>query len=432
MSEPLKIAIAGLGTVGVGLLKVLEANGEMIAKRCGREIRVTAISSRDQSKDRGVDISGMEWYDNAAEMATQADAHVIVEMIGGSEGIALDTCMNALNAGRSVVTANKALIAHHGMAMAKAAEQSGASVLYEAAVAGGIPIIKSLREGLAGNSVSRISGILNGTSNYIMTRMRNESLSFESVLQDAQDLGYAESDPSFDIDGVDAAHKLSILASLAFNAEINFADVHIEGIRDVSLMDVQFADELGFRIKLLGIAQRTENGIEQRVHPCMVPKESAIAQVEYALNAVEVECDFADTIVHVGPGAGEGPTASAVMGDIIDIARGRALPLFNMPSDKLSKVPTLKIDEHHGEYYVRLMVVDRSGVFAEIASILQKHDVSMEQVLQRARAVGDPVPLVMVLHETREAHMKAALEEISALDSVVGHPHMIRIELLHG
>ena len=432
MSEPLKIAIAGLGTVGVGLLQVLEANSETISLRCGRPVVVTAVSSRDKSKDRGINLDGFEWYDDASVMATQADCHVVVELIGGSDGIALDTCMNALKAGRSVVTANKAMIAHHGMALAQAAELSGSSVLYEAAVAGGIPIIKSLREGLAGNSVSRISGILNGTCNYIMTRMRNESLSFDSVLKDAQDLGYAEADPSFDVDGVDAAHKLSILAALSFNAVINFDAVYIEGIRNVSLMDVQFAEELGFRIKLLGIAQRTENGIEQRVHPCLVPKSSAIANVEYALNAVEVECDFADTIVHVGPGAGAGPTASAVMGDIMDIARDRSLPLFNIPSDELAEIPTVSMDDHYGEYYVRLMVVDRSGVFAEIATILQNHNVSMEQVLQRARAVGEPVPLVMVLHETIEANMKSALEEISALDSVVGDPHMIRIELLHG
>ncbi|MBT4890673.1 MAG: homoserine dehydrogenase [Rhodospirillales bacterium] len=432
MSEPLKIAIAGLGTVGAGLITLLNANADAITARCGRELRITAVSARDRTKDRGIDLSGLEWYDDAAKLAVEADADIIVEMIGGSEGIALDTCMNALKAGRSVVTANKALVAHHGMEMARIAEENNVSVLFEAAVAGGIPIIKSLREGLAGNSVSRISGILNGTSNYIMTRMRNESLDFESVLKDAQDLGYAEVDPSFDIDGVDAAHKLSILASLAFGAQINFDDVYIEGIREVSLMDVQFADELGYRIKLLGIAQRTENGIEQRVHPCMVPVASAIANIEYAINAVEVECDFASTIVHAGPGAGAGPTASAVMADIMDIARDNIVPLFGVPCDKLDAIPTVHMDEHHGEYYVRLMVVDRSGVFAEIATILQNHDVSMESVLQRGRAPGEPVPLVMVLHETREADMKAAIKEISALDSVDGDPHMIRIELLHG
>ncbi len=429
MSEPLKIAIAGLGTVGMGLLKLLQDNSTTISQRCGREIVVTAVCSRDRTKDRGVDLGSITWYDNAARMASEADAQVIVELIGGSDGIALETCMNALQAGRNVVTANKALLAHHGMTLARAAKNSGASVHYEAAVAGGIPIIKSLREGLSANNIQRICGILNGTSNYIMTRMRNESLSFEAVLKDAQDLGYAEADPIFDVNGVDAAHKLAILASLAFGTEINFDAIHIEGIGNISLSDVEYANELGFRIKLLGIAQRTETGIEQRVHPCLIPASSIMANVEFAYNAVEVTCDFAETVIHVGPGAGAGPTASAVIADLVDIARGHTLPVFNVPGDKLAALPTVPMNEHLGKYFIRLKVTDHSGVLAQITAILSKHDVSVESVLQRAQDPGKPVPLVMVVHETREHRMNAALLEISALDSVMSEPHLIRIEL---
>jgi len=432
MSEPLKIAIAGLGTVGAGTVKILQEQSSILTARAGRAITVTAVSARNQGRDRGIDLSGIQWFDDASAMAQEADADVVVELIGGSEGAAKSVCEAALNNNRHVVTANKALVAHHGMSLAKKAEESGVSLQYEAAVAGGIPIIKSLREGLAANKVRRISGILNGTSNYIMTRMRAENLDFKTVLKDAQDLGYAEADPGFDIDGVDAAHKLAILASVAFGTEVNFDAVYTEGIRHISLMDVQFADELGYRIKLLGIAAQTELGIEQRVHPCLVPMNAAIANVEYAYNAVEVECDFANTIIHVGPGAGAGPTASAVVADIIDIARNHVTPVFGVPISRLGNIPTVSMDQHRGAYYVRMMVVDRPGVFADIATILRDHEVSMESVLQRGRAPGESVPLVMTVHETLEANMNTATAEIAALEGVIDAPHMIRIELLPG
>ncbi len=436
MNEPLKIAIAGLGTVGAETVKVIHNQADVLSARAGRPITVTAVSARDQSRDRGINLEGIQWFDDAEDMAGNADADVVAELIGGSEGIAKAVCETALGKARHVVTANKALLAHHGFALARMAEQSGVSLQYEAAVAGGIPIIKSLREGLAANDIKRISGILNGTSNYIMSRMREENLDFETILQDAQDLGYAEADPSFDIDGVDAAHKLAILASVAFGSEINFDAVYTEGIRHISLMDVQFADELGYRIKLLGIAARNDSGgapgIEQRVHPCLVPKAAAIANVEHAFNAVEVECTYADTIIHVGPGAGAGPTASAVIADIIDIARGHHTPVFGVPTAALKPIPTLPMAQHSGAYYVRLMVVDRPGVFADIATILRDHAVSMESVLQRGRAPGEPVPLVMTVHETLEANMNTAFTEIAALDAVVGKPCLIRIELLPG
>lgn len=430
MNNPLKVAIAGLGTVGAGTIDLLSRQAEIITNRSGRDITVTAISARSKDKDRGVDLAGMSWFDDAVTMARESDVDVVVELIGGSDGPAKETCEAAFAAGRHVVTANKALLAHHGVTLAQMAERAGRSLQFEAAVAGGIPIIKSLREGLAANGVKRVLGILNGTSNYILTRMRNEELSFEEVLSDAQDLGYAEADPSFDIDGVDAAHKLSIMSALAFGSAIDFASVHTEGIRHVSLLDVQFAQELGYRVKLLGIAAKTDSGIEQRVHPCLVPEKAAIANVELANNAVEVDCDFAETIVHVGPGAGAGPTASAVVADLIDIARGHLVAPLGVPVAKLASIPTVPMDQHRGGYYVRLMVVDQSGVFAEIASVLRDHDVSMESVLQRGRAPGEPVPLVMTVHETAEFNMNAALREISALDAVAGDPCMIRIELL--
>ena len=426
----MKVAIAGLGTVGAGTIELLNAQAETIANRAGREIIVSAVSARDRNKDRGVDISSIEWFDDPVAMASQADVDVVVELIGGSDGPAKATCEAALSKGRHVVTANKALLAHHGVALAALAEKADSSLQFEAAVAGGIPIIKSLREGLAANGISRIIGILNGTSNYILTRMRNESLEFDAVLSDAQDLGYAEADPSFDIDGVDAAHKLSIMSSLAFGSSIDFEAVYTEGIRHISLLDVQFAQELGYRIKLLGIAARTDAGIEQRVHPCLVPEHAAIANVEMAFNAVEVDCDFANTIVHVGPGAGAGPTASAVVADLIDIARGHRVPALNIPSSSLKSIPTVPMGDHRGGYYVRLMVVDQSGVFAEIAAILRDHDVSMESVLQRGRAPGEPVPLVMTVHETSESSMNVALSAIAKLQAVAGDPCMIRIELL--
>ncbi|MBT4700697.1 MAG: homoserine dehydrogenase, partial [Rhodospirillaceae bacterium] len=320
MSNPLKIAIAGLGTVGAGTLSVVNEHADLLASRCGRALQVTAVSARDKTKDRGLSLDGIEWFDDASQMARDADADVVVELIGGSDGIAKDVCEAAIADNKHVVTANKALIALHGTELAAKAEAAGVALAYEAAVAGGIPIIKSLREGLAGNTFKRVYGILNGTCNYILTEMRENGGEFDAVLKDAQELGYAEADPSFDVDGVDAAHKLAILASLAFGCEVNFDAVHIEGIRHVSPMDIQFAGELGYRIKLLGIVAETETGIEQRVHPCMVAINAPIAAVEGVFNAVVADTDFADTIMHEGRGAGAGPTAPAVVADIVDIA----------------------------------------------------------------------------------------------------------------
>jgi homoserine dehydrogenase len=430
LNDPLKIAVAGLGTVGAGLLHLLKDNGELIARRCGRPIKVVAVSARDRNRDRGVNLSGIDWFDDAETMARAAEVSVVVELIGGEDGIARSVCDAALKAGRSVVTANKALIAHHGLALAELAEQNNVSFCYEAAVAGGIPIVKALREGLAGNTITGLYGILNGTSNYILTTMREQGREFDDVLAEAQSLGYAEADPSFDVDGVDAAHKLAILASVAFGCRVNFEGVSTEGIRHISALDISFADELGYRIKLLAIARRTEGGIEQQVHPCMVRLDSAIAHVEGVYNAVVAEGDFVGSTVFEGRGAGAGPTASAVAADLADIARGLTLPVFGIPVSELEDLPTVAMDRHRGAYYIRLMVVDRPGAFADIATALRDEEISMEAILQRARSPDEPVPVVMTTHEVEEAALKRVLKRFAALDSVVEPPRMIRIEPL--
>ena len=430
MSKPLKIAIAGLGTVGAGLVRLLQERHEVLAQQCGRALSISAVSARDRSKDRGVDLQGFAWFDDPEVMAREADADVIVELIGGSDGVALDLCKSAIASGRHVVTANKALIAHHGIALAQAAEASGVSLAYEAAVAGGIPIIKSLREGLAGNAINGLYGILNGTCNYILSEMRETGREFDDVLADAQNLGYAEADPSFDVDGVDAAHKLAILTSVAFGCRINFDDIAVEGIRHVSALDIRFAGELGYRIKLLGITRRTDQGVEQRVHPCMVKLDSPMAHVEGVFNAVIAQGDFVGSTVYEGRGAGAGPTASAVAADLVDIARGTRFPTFGIPVQSLTELKTVPMDQHRGAYYIRLMVVDRPGVFADVAAALRDEQVSMEAILQHTRAPGEPVPVVMTTHEVSEASMVRAIERFAALDTVVEPPRMIRIESL--
>jgi homoserine dehydrogenase len=429
MNAPLKVAVAGLGTVGGGTIRLLQTNAELLARRTGRAITVTAVADLSR-RDRGFPVDGYAWYDDAVRMAAEADAQVIVELIGGAEGVARNVCETAIARGRHVVTANKALIAHHGTALAAAAERAGVTLACEAAVAGGIPIIKVLREGLVGNSRARVYGILNGTCNYILSTMRETGREFADVLAEAQALGYAESDPGLDIDGIDSAHKLAILASVAFGCSVELDAVHVEGIRHVSATDIAFAEELGYRIKLLGIATLSERGVERRVHPCMVPRSAPIATVEGVFNAVVADGDFVDTIMQEGRGAGERPTASAVVADIADIARGLRVPTFGVPASELQRLPAVPMRHRRGPYYVRLMVVDKPGVFADVAAILRDHAVSMEAVIQRARAPDEPVPVVMTTHEAEEAALAATLKAISALDASVEPPRMIRIEPL--
>jgi homoserine dehydrogenase len=391
---------------------------------------VTAVAARDRGRNRGLDLAGVRWYDDPVEMAKAADAETVVEVIGGADGVARQTVETALSAGRHVVTANKALLAHHGVALARRAEAAGLTLAYEAAVAGGIPIVKALREGLAGNRIDRVSGILNGTCNYILSTMRATGRDFGDVLKEAQALGYAEADPSFDIDGIDAAHKLAILASVAFGTEVEFAAVHVEGIRNVSAADIQYADEFGYRIKLLGIAEARDGAMSLRVSPCLITPDMPLAAVEGVFNAVVAEGDFVGRSVYEGRGAGAGPTASAVVADLVDIAAGRRVPTFGVPVAALRRLPVRPLDRRIGASYVRLTVIDRPGVFADIAAAFRDEAVSMESVLQRGRNVNANVNVVIVTHEVEDAALLRALRRLQSNDAVVETPHMMRIETL--
>ena len=428
MTRPLSIGIAGLGTVGGGVVAMLRQNADLIAARAGRPIAVTAVSARDRNRDRGVPLTGLRWYEDAVALASDPGVDVVVEVIGGSEGPARALVEAAIAAGKPVVTANKALLAVHGAAIAAAAEKANVALGFESAVAGGIPVIKALREGLAGNRITRVAGILNGTCNYILTVMRERGREFAEVLADAQKLGYAEADPAFDVDGIDAAHKLAILAALAFGRPVDFGAVYVEGIRRISALDIAFAGELGYRIKLLGLARQTEAGIETRVHPCMVPHTAPIARVDGVFNAVVAEGDFVGRVMLEGRGAGAGPTASAVVADLIDIARGRSTPVWGASSGALTAAPSVPMEAHVGAYYLRLMVVDRPGVIADVSAVLRDAGISLESMLQRGRSPGEAVPVVLTTHETNEAAMRSAIARISALGAVLEPPALIRIE----
>ncbi len=426
-SQPLKIAVAGLGTVGAELVRILARDGELIAARAGRPIIVTDVSARNRDRDRGIDLSAYTWHDDAAAMALNAPVDVVVELVGGADGPAYSIAMGGMAAGKDLVTANKAMLAKHGVGLAKQAEETNRVLAYEAAVAGGIPIVKALREGLAGNNIHGIYGILNGTCNFILTTMRETGRSFDDVLKEAQDLGYAEADPSFDVGGNDAAQKLAIMASIAFGIPVDEQAVFVSGITSVSAEDIAFAEELGYRIKLLGITRKSEAGIEQRVHPVMLSRSSPLGQIDGVTNAVEVQGDAVGTVVLTGPGAGAGPTASSVLSDLVDIASGRRAAVFGVPSSALKAAPAVPISDLYGSYYLRLMVSDQPGVIAGVAGALGKHGVSIESVLQRGRNPGEVVSVVMITHECGEASIGAALADIEALSAVASAPTLIRI-----
>jgi homoserine dehydrogenase len=436
MNEPLKIGIAGLGTVGASVVRVLSEHRDVLTRQCGRDLLVTAVAARDRSKDRGVDLGNIAWFDDPVEMAKSADIDVLVELIGGEGGKALDTVIAALEAGRHVVTANKALLAKHGVRLATLSEAKGLLLNFEAAVAGGIPVIKVMRESLAGNSISRIFGILNGTCNYILTRMEQEGLSFTECLTDAQRLGYAEADPTFDIEGNDTAHKLSILTSIAFGTEIAADDIYLEGISNISQADIRAAHDLGFRIKLLGVALKTTTGVEQRVHPTMVPLSSVIAQVHGVTNAVAIETDILGELLMSGPGAGGNATASAVVGDLSDIAKSRPGfqhgPAFGHPAKSLKPYVKAEMQSHAGGYFIRLTVHDRTGVFAAIATRMAENAISLESIVQRPAEPGAAEPgaktVILITHETNEAAVRAALDGIAKDELLVERAQMIRIE----
>lgn len=434
MADALKIGIAGLGTVGASLVRILQQRSNELAVSCGRAIQITSVSARDRNKDRGVDLSGISWFDNPVEMAEKGDIDVFVELVGGAEGAADMSVRAALARGLHVVTANKALLARHGVELAKLAEDKGLLLNYEAAVAGGIPVIKAMRESLTGNHFSRVYGIMNGTCNYILTRMEKEGLTFEACLKEAQRLGYAEADPTFDIEGNDTAHKLSILTTLAFGSQIAADDIYLEGISNISIEDIHAARDLGFRIKLLGVAQRTETGIEQRVHPTMVPLDSVIAQVDGVTNAVALESDILGELLMVGPGAGGNATASAVLGDITDIAKTRPgtqqVPVLGRPAHLLEPYRRAQMRSHEGGYFIRLTVVDRTGVFASIATRMADNNISLESIVQRSEhaAADAPVTIILVTHATMEDAVRKAVAAIRSEGYLVGEPQVIRIE----
>ncbi len=427
-ADQLKVGIAGLGTVGTGVIKIISQQADILRQRTGRDIVIKGVSARDPKKLRDVDLSAFEWFGDPMRLAREADIDIYVELMGGADGIALASVEGALKRGVDVVTANKALMAAHGTRLAQVAEENNAVLAYEAAIAGGIPIVKALREGLAGNGIDRIYGILNGTCNYILTTMEKTGRPFKDVLADAQDQGYAEADPSFDIGGIDAAHKLSVLAALAFGRAVDFDAVYVEGIERIGAEDIAYASEFGYRIKLIGAAKRTAHGIEQRVHPCLVPLDTPIASVDDVYNAVVVEGDAVGQATFEGRGAGEGPTASAVTADIADIARGLRLPTFSIPAAELAPAQASPMEHHEGAYYLRLNVLDKPGVMAAITIILAEAQVSIASIIQRGRSTEEAVPIVILTHETREAVMMAALDKIRAHEAVMEEPHVIRIE----
>ncbi|MDK9695201.1 MAG: homoserine dehydrogenase [Siculibacillus sp.] len=439
MQSSLRLGIAGLGVVGASVVKVLQKHADDLAQRCGRRLTVRAVSARDRTRDRGIDLHGINWFQDPVKLAESPDIDVFVELMGGAGGVAEASVRAALTSGKHVVTANKALLAKHGVELARLAEKKGVSLNFEAAVAGGIPIIKTLRESLAGNRVSRVFGILNGTCNYILTRMQAERLSFETCLAEAQRLGYAEADPTFDVGGFDTAHKLALLTSLAFGTEIDADSIAIEGITEITLDDIEKADELGYKIKLLGIAERgAGGGVEQRVHPTMVPKSSAIARIDGVLNAVAVEADFVGKLMLVGPGAGGDATASSVVSDIADIARGTALSTMGKPAEHMSPYVASNVSGHSGGYYVRLSVHDRPGAFAAIAQRMAEMGISLESIVQRARrpsadapgavAPHEPQPVIMLTYRTTEAAIRQALALVEKDGHVSSPPRFIRIE----
>jgi homoserine dehydrogenase len=432
------VGIAGLGTVGASVIQILDRQSEAVAQRGGRPVEVVAVSARDRTKDRGFDLSRYGWFDDPVALARSEQVDCVVELVGGADGTARQVVETALSLGKHVVTANKALLAKHGSALAALAEQKGVSLAFEASVAGGIPVIKTLREALPGNRVTRLYGILNGTCNYILSRMELEGLTFSECLKDAQRLGYAEADPTFDVEGFDTAHKLAILTSLAFGAKIDAEAIYVEGISSIAPLDLAMAQELGFRIKLLGVAERTETGIEQRVHPTMVPKTSSIAQVMGVTNAVTIDADAVKELTLIGPGAGGDATASAVVADIADVATGKGGTTFGRPVANLETAPRAPMQRHEGGYYVRLTVHDRPGVAAGVATRMAEADISLESILQKRSETaatkdphgrsGAPVPLVLITYAATEASIRSALEKISGDGLIAEPPQVIRIE----
>jgi len=427
MTTPLRIALAGLGTVGSGVIRLINENGAMIAQRAGRPISVVAVSARDRDRDRGIDLGPYKWVDDMNDFATDPEVDCVVEMIGGSDGPALELARNSLNQGKSFVTANKAMIAHHGMELASIAEGKGVALKYEAAVAGGIPVIKGLRDGASANRIERVYGILNGTCNYILATMEKHGSDFNAVLKDAQDLGYAEADPSFDIDGVDAAHKLAILAALSFGTAVDFEGVEVAGIRSIMAADIGQAKALGYRIRLLGMARIDGGKLFQRVNPYLVPENHPLAHIEGSTNAVVAEGNFSGRLMFQGAGAGDGPTASAVVADLIDIARGQSGTVFAMPVDQMARSERAESGNRTGKSYIRFVVADKPGVLAEITAAMRDAKVSIESLIQTEKTDEGSVLISMVTHQSLERDVIESLEKLSNSSSLQGAPVVMHL-----
>jgi homoserine dehydrogenase len=434
MSNTLRLGIAGLGTVGTGVLDIIATHGKLVEMRAGAGIVVKGIAARNRGKDRGHDLSKLEWHDDPVALAKSANIDVFIELIGGDSGAAKDAVLAAIASGKHVITANKALLAKHGVELAKRAEAAGVCLNFEAAVAGGIPVIKTLREGLAGNAPRKVFGILNGTCNYILTKMADEGRSFADVLKEAQNLGYAEADPTFDVGGFDTAHKLSILSALAFGTEVNADAIAIEGIEAITLDDIRNASEMGYKIKLLGVAVRHEAGVEQRVHPTLVPKGSPVSDTDGVFNAVVIKGDFVGDLMLEGRGAGGHPTASAVVADIVDVARGNKRPAFGVPVSALKPFKSPSLKAHEGGFYVALQLLDKPGAVAAIARVLADEKISIESIVQRGRhgadAKRDTAQFTLITHDTLESAIRKALAKIEKDGHVAGKPRVIRIERL--
>lgn len=426
MPEPLRLGIAGLGTVGTGVVRIVQRHARLLEARSGRPISISAISARSRDKDRGLRLDSYAWEDDPVALARRPDVDVFVELMGGADGPAKAATEAAIATGKDVVTANKAMLAHHGHALALAAENAGRVIRFEAAVAGGIPVIKALTEGLAGNAVTRVMGVMNGTCNFILTKMQHEGLTYDAVFDEAAKLGYLEADPTLDVGGIDAGHKLALLAAIAFGTQVAFDDMELEGIERITIEDIELAADMGYRIKLLGVAQMTGRGLEQRMSPCLVPDNSPLGQLENATNMVLLEGDSVGQIVLRGPGAGEGPTASAVMGDVLDIARGFRLPVFGQPAASLTKAKPSRASIP-APYYLRMKLQDKPGALAKIAAVLGDAGISIDRMRQYGHT--DPTaPVLIVTHKTSRSALETAIAGMTKTSVLVGEPVAIRIE----
>ena len=426
MSDPLRLGIAGLGTVGIGVVRIIARHTDLLSRRAGRPIVITAVSARDRAKNRDADLSGYAWESDPVTLATRPDVDVFVEVMGGAEGKARAATEAAIAAGKDVVTANKALLALHGQTLAEAAEAKGHVIRFEAAVAGGIPVVKALTEGLAGNEIRRVMGVMNGTCNYILTRMEAAGLPYETVFEEARQLGYLEADPNLDVGGIDAGHKLSLLAAIAYGTRVSFPNVELEGIGKIAIEDIRHAADMGFRIKLLGVAQMTGRGLEQRMSPCLVPADSPLGQLQGGTNMVILEGDSVGQIVLRGAGAGEGPTASAVMSDIIEIARGTRLSTFGQPAATLTNPVPAKATAP-APYYLRLTLIDKPGALAKVATVLGDAGVSIDRMRQYGHA-DTSAPVLFVTHKTTRDAIDHAIGRLPATGVVLAEPVAIRIE----